>query len=101
MAEYYGFEDPYLVTEMEEIAICNTAEIFDMLDKVIAIRVIVNTDIFSNDEGPESLWGNNANFNEKVESENSETLDVFEIAMNNLFIVSSVVIDNILDGTLN
>ena len=54
IAEYYECPDPYSVTEMEEIAIANTAECFDMLDRVISLRVIVNTDLFLDGETPES-----------------------------------------------
>ena len=100
IAQHYGVPDPYAVTEMEEIAVAGAAKCFDMLDRVISIRVIVNTDTFTNTETPESLWGERDGYNEKVSEENSETLDVFEPAMHNLFDVSSLVIDAVLEGTL-
>lgn len=100
IADYYKCPDPYAVTEMEEIAIANTADIFGMLDRIISLRVIVNMDLFLNDETPESTWGEYDSFNVKVEEENPETLDIFEPAMHNLFDVTSPVIDSILGGEL-
>lgn len=100
IADYYECPDPYSVTEMEEVAIANAAECFDMLDRMISVRVIVNMDVFLNGETPESIWGEYDSFNEKVGDENAETLDVFEPAMNNLFDTVSIVIDAILDGEL-
>ena len=99
IAEHYGAPDPFAVTEMEEIAIANTAECFDMLDRIISFRAIVNLDVFLLDETPESTWGENG-FNEKVSEANDETFDIFEPAMHNLFDTVSVVIDAILDGQL-
>ena len=99
IAEYYGSPDPYAVTEMEEIAVANTAECFGILDRVISFRVIVNLDVFIGDETPESTWGEYNGFNEKILGENDETFDIFESAMHNLFDTASVVIDAILDGS--
>ncbi len=98
IADYYGCPDPYSATEMEEIAVANAADCFDMLDRLISLRVIVNMDLFLDDETPESTWGEYSNYNEKVESENTETLDIFEPAMYNLFDTASIVIDAILNG---
>ena len=42
ISEYYECSDPYMVTEMEEIAIANTAECLGLLDRIISLRVIVN-----------------------------------------------------------
>ena len=100
IADYYGCEDPYMVTEMEEMAIANTADCFGMLDRVISLRVIVNLDMFLGDATPESTWGEYKSFSEKVEQKNDETLDIFEPAMHNLFDAGSIVINAILDGTL-
>ena len=100
ITEYYGCPDPYAVSEMEEIAIANASECFGMLDRVISLRVIVNMDLFLDDETPESTWGEYNSFSEKVENENSETLDIFEPAMHNLYDVASIVIDAILEGQL-
>ena len=100
ITEYYGCADPYMVTEMEEIAIANTADCFSLLDRIISMRVIVNMDMFMGDATPESTWGEYKSFNEKVETENDETLDIFEPAMHNLFDTGSIVIDAILGETL-
>lgn len=100
IADYYGCPDPYATTEMEEIAIANTAECFNLLDRLISLRVVVNMDVFLNDETPESTWGEYRSFNEKVENENTETLDIFEPAIHNLFDTASILIDAILDGEL-
>lgn len=100
ITEYYGCADPYMVTEMEEIGIANTANCFGLLDRVVSLRTIVNADVFLNGATPESTWGEYNSFNEKVETENDETLDIFEPAMHNLFDTGSVVIDGILDGSL-
>ncbi|MDO5476569.1 MAG: hypothetical protein Q4F43_05585 [Eubacteriales bacterium] len=100
IAEYYECPDPYSVTEMEEVAIANTADCFGLLDRLISLRVVVNMDMFMNGETPESTWGEYTSFSEKIENENTETLDVFEPAMHNLYDVSSIVIDAVLDGKL-
>ena len=98
IAKYYECPDPYSVTEMEEIAVANTLECFDLLDRMISLRVIVNMDMFLENETPESTWGEHKSFSEKVESTNTETLDIFEPAMHNLLDASAVVIDSILAG---
>ena len=100
ITKYYACPDPYAVTEMEDIAIANTAACYDMFDRLIALRVIVNMDIFLNGETPESIWGEYDSYNDKVKEENSETLDIFEPAMHNLFDAGSIVIDSILEGTI-
>ena len=90
-----------MVTEMEEVAVASTAECFGMLDRVISLRVIVNMDVFLNDETPESTWGEYDSYNRKISDENPETLDIFEPAMHNLFDTASIVIDKILEGEFN
>lgn len=96
IAEYYECPDPYMATEMEEVAIANTAQCFDMLDRLISLRVIVNMDLFAKGETPESTWGEYKSFNEKVENDNTETLDIFVPAMHNLFDTSRIIIDDLL-----
>ena len=100
IADYYDAPDPYMATEMEEVAIANAADCFDMRFRIISLRVIVNMDLFMDGETPESTWGEYTSFNDKVENENTETLDIFEPAMHNLFDTASIVIDAILDGNL-
>ena len=51
-------------------------------------------------ETPESTWGEYKSFNEKVENDNTETLDIFEPAMHNLFDTARVVIDAAIKGEL-
>ena len=100
IAKYYGCPDPYAACEMEEIAILNAANAFDMVDRVVSLRVIVNMDVFLDGETPESTWESYGNINEKYTEENGETLDIFEPAIHNLFDVTSPVIDAILDGEI-
>ncbi len=96
IADHYGCPDPYSATEMEEIAIANTADCFAMLDRIISMRVIVNMDVFMNGQTPESTWGEYGGFNEKVRNDNTETLDIFEPAIHNLFDAAEIVIDALL-----
>ena len=83
-----------IVTSALAVSSCSSA------DKKTSLRVIVNMDVFLNDETPESTWGEYDNYNNKVTEENPETLDIFEPAMHNLFDTGSIVIDSILDGTI-
>ena len=53
--------------------------------------------MFMDGETPESTWGNQ-DFDSKVAEENSETLDIFEPAMHNLFDCGSIITDKMLDG---
>ena len=99
-AEYYECPDSYAVTEMEEIAVMNTAECFDLLNQVISLRVVVNLDTFLKSESPEQLWLDGSDYASQVSEENSETVDIFEPGMENLFDVGQIVIDAILAGEL-
>ena len=99
IAAYYECPDPYASTEMEEIAIANTADSFGLLDRLISLRVIVNMDVFLSGATPESSWGYQS-FDRKIEEDNSETLDIFEPAMQNLFDTGSIIIDAVLAGDL-
>ena len=85
---------------MEEVAVANAADCFDLRFRMVSLRVIVNMDVFMNGETPESTWGEYTSYNEKVENQNTETLDIFEPAMQNLFDTGSVIIDAILSGDL-
>ena len=100
ITNYYGCPDPFAVTEMEEIAIANAASCYDMLDRVISIRTVVNSDLFMDVDMPETLWTEDTNINQKFARSNTETLDIFESAMHNLFDTASIVIDTILEGKL-
>ncbi|MBP5167465.1 MAG: hypothetical protein ILP09_09435, partial [Oscillospiraceae bacterium] len=100
IAEYYECPDPYMVTEMEEVTVANAAAVFGMLDRLISLRTIVNMDLFLNGQTPESTWGEYTSFSEKVQNENTETLDIFEPAMHNLFDAGRIITDAILSGDL-
>jgi len=101
ICNFYKGTDPYAMTEQEEIAIANVAESFGMLDRLIAVRVSVNIDEFFGDDHPENLWSSLEATDEMLITSNEETLDIFEPAMYNLFDVSSVLVDAILDGSIN
>ena len=100
VADHYGCPDKYLATEMEEIAVMNAAECFDLQDRVISLRVIVNLDTFLKGESAEQLWLGEDSFDNKVTNDNSETLDIFEPGMENLFDVGRIAIDAVLAGAL-
>lgn len=100
IAKYYGCPDPFSVTEMEEIAVANAASCYDLLDRVISLRVVVNSDLFMDVDMPETLWMEDTNINQKFARNNTETLDIFEPAMHNLFDAASIVIDAILEEKL-
>ena len=99
-ADYYKCPDAYAATEMEEIAVMNAAECFDLKDRVISLRVIVNLDTFLKGESPEQLWLEDEYYSSKVTDENSETVDIFGPGMENLFDVGQIVIDAVLTGEL-
>ena len=100
VTETYGCKDPYATTEMEDAALAATAKRFGLLDRFIILRDSVNTDCFMNGETPESLWDPDYPVHLTPE-ESAEFLDIFPVAMKNNFAVGRVVIDAILDGTLN
>ena len=99
-ADYYQCPDKYAATEMEEIAVMNAAECFGLKDRVISLRVIVNLDTFLKGESPEQLWLEDEHYSSKVTDDNSETVDIFEPGMENLFDAGKIVIDAILAGEL-
>lgn len=101
IANYHNCADEYAVTEMEEVAIMNAAECFGIKDRVISLRVVVNLDTFLEGESPESLWLDDADYDDKVTEENSETVDIFEPGMENLFDAAQIVIDAALAGELS
>ena len=96
MAETYACPDPYAVTEMEDLAVAQAAERMGMLDRLIVLRVSVNLDVFMPGVTPESLWGGE----ERSLSDGSsvEAADIFGTAMRNVFDVSRILIDLILEG---
>ena len=95
MAETYQCPDPYVTTEMEDVAVARTAERMGMLDRLIILRDSVNMDVFMAGAAPESLWGDGEM---PLSSEDSpEAADIFAVAMKNNFDVGRIIIDWILD----
>ena len=97
---HYECPDPYAVSDMEEIAVMNSAACFGLNDRVVSLRVIVNLDTFLKGESPESLWLGTQGYDDHVTQENSETLDIFSPGMENLFDAGKIVIDAALAGEL-
>ena len=99
IAETYGLQDPYAITEMEDVSVGLTVKRFGMLDRLIILRTAVNMDTFSSGVTPEKLWGPASN--DYLASESSlESLDIFETAMQNSFQAGKILIDAILEGKL-
>ena len=99
IAETYDCADPYAITEMEDVAVALAVKTHGLLDHLIILRVGVNTDVFPSGVTPEMLWGEEVD--NSIASENSlEAIDIFETAMKNCFDVGKVVIDAVLEGTL-
>ena len=99
LAETYDCPDPYAVTEMEDVAVSNVVEAFDMLDRYMIIRDSVNMDVFMLDATPESLWGKEVE--DEISSDDSaESLDIFPTAMKNNFEVGKIIIEAIVNDDL-
>ena len=97
MIRVYECTDPYVTTEMEDVAVCEAARRLGMLDRLIVLRVSVNMDVFMNGATPESLW--DPEYESSLKDANSpEAADIFETAMKNNFTAGSAVIDAILAG---
>ncbi len=97
MTETYRCPDPYVTTEMEDVAVALTVKRMGFLDRLIVLRVSVNTDVFMLDATPESLWGG-AEGVKLADEESVEAVDIFETAMKNICDVGRIIIDAILDG---
>ena len=97
MTETYQCPDPYVMTEMEDVAIARTAQRMGFLDHLIILRVSVNMDGFMLGATPESLWGDGEAL-QLANEENVEAADIFETAMKNHFEAGRVIIDQILCG---
>ena len=99
MVRVYECPDPYVTTEMEDIAVCLAAKRMGMLDRVIVLRVSVNMDVFMQGVTPDRLW--NPEYEQTPEAEYSkmEVADIFATAMKNNFTVGSRIIDAILSGS--
>ena len=99
ITETYACRDPFAITEMEDIAVCQAAKNFGLLDRLIILRVGVNMDVLPAGMTPEMLWGTGTD--DHIASEESmESVDIFETAMRNCFAAGKVLIDAILEKTL-
>ena len=97
MAETYACPDPYVTTEMEDVAVARAAQRMGLLDRLIVIRGSVNMDVFMLGVTPENLWGH-AEAMTLADEDSIEAADIFAVSMKNNFDVGRVVIDSILSG---
>jgi purine nucleoside permease len=81
----YEAETPYMVTQMEDIAIAAVAERFNKLDRLLVIRDV--TDFDTPYEGQRA-----------IEVFNSTWGGIFDIAMKNNVLVGSVVVDELINN---
>ena len=100
IAEFFNCAEPYTVTEMEDNACAVAADTFGMLSRLIILRASVNVDVLLDGATAETTWGSMGRYEEAVNEDNGETLDIFVPAMRNLLKVGSVIADAVLDGTL-
>ena len=99
MIREYECSDPYVATEMEDIAVCAAAKRMGLLDRVIVLRDSVNMDVFMLGNTPDSLWNPEYNGGTNLASDDSqEAADIFATAMKNNFTAGRAVIDAILAG---
>ena len=57
IANYYNCKYPFAATNMEDIAVAQVFNKYNMLDQLIVFRYAVNTDVFMDGQTPLSLWG--------------------------------------------
>lgn len=95
----YQCPDPFVATEMEDVAIARTMERMGMLDHLIILRDSVNMDVFMCGNTPETLWAPERSGAIDV-MESGEYADIFTTAMQNNFAVGSVVVDAIRNDEL-
>lgn len=99
MIREYQCPDPFVTTEMEDIAVCAAAKRMGLLDRVIVLRDSVNMDVFMFGVTPERLWDPAYERKKSLDSEESlEAADIFVTAMKNNFTAGNAVIDAILAG---
>lgn len=99
MTETYHCTDPFAITEMEDVAVGLAVKSFRLLDRMIILRTGVNMDVFPAGVTPEMLWGTGVD--DHIASETSmESIDIFETAMKNCFLVGKVLIDAMLEGSI-
>ena len=99
MIREYECPEPYVTTEMEDIAVCAAAKRMGLLDRVIVLRDSVNMDVFMPGSSPDRLWNPEYDMKTNLASDESpEAADIFSTAMKNNFTAGSAVIDAILAG---
>lgn len=99
VTETYDCADPYAITEMEDEAVGLAVQSAGMLDRLIVLRVGVNLDVFPSGVTPELLWGLETD-DHIASDESEESVDVFETAMHNCFIVGQAIIEAVLEGKI-
>ena len=99
ITETYGCPDPYAITDMEDIAVCEAADRFGMLDRLIILRDSVNMDVFAIGMTPEKLWGGKTG-DDLASDDSEESFDIFATSMKNNFEVGKIVIEAILNDKL-
>ena len=99
MIDSYECPDPYVTTEMEDIAIAMTMKRLGMLDRLIILRDSVNMDVFMLGNTPESLWAPEQS-SDLATDDNVEAADIFSVAMENNFKVGSRIIEAVLNNEL-
>ena len=97
MVETYACPDPYVTTEMEDVAVARTVQRMGLLERLIVIRGSVNMDVFMLGATPESMWSN-AEEMTLANEDNVEAADIFAVSMKNNFAVGRIIIDSILSG---
>jgi purine nucleoside permease len=96
----YPMADPYVATEMEDIAVAVTADRTGLMNRLIILRNIVNMDVYEKDMTPEKRWGAASDqvSDDSDDSDDGESL--FNVSMENNFNVGRVIVDAILNGEL-
>ena len=97
IVETYGCKDPYVATDMENIAVAQAVEGAGMLDRLIILRDAVNMDVFLPGMTPEGQWDPKS-IESLASGDSSETIDIFPTAMENNFKVGDIIVQAILKG---
>jgi purine nucleoside permease len=98
IVQTYGARDPYMLTEMEDVALATVAKRFGKLDRYLIIRDSVNMDVFMAGWTPMELWAPDLVDDTLASEDNAESADIFRLAMENNFKVGKVIVDAILGG---
>ena len=99
IVQTYGCPDPYAITEMEDVAVCEAVRLRGLLDRLIILRCSVDMDVFMGGTTPEILWGNDGEDNQLAEEDSLEAADIFATAMENSFRVGRTIIEAVLQGS--